>query len=172
MNFVNRNACFSCRFGAIILAFSWTVSLICGVCFSAKDLSVVVLMRLLPYSQVSIVGLIFVLLLPLLIAILCLFYAKPVVLNILFIIKGFFLGYFLYGVKVAFGDSGWLMRFLVSFSDSCMSLVLLWFGFRQIEKNKLSLKKDAIVASAATLIIGIIDYFLVSPFLASLMNRF
>lgn len=167
----NQRSIFSCSFGAIILAFFWTVSLICGVCFSAKDLSVVVLMRLLPYSQVSIVGLFLVLFFPLLITILCFYFEKPIVFIVLLVIKGFFLGYFLYGMNAAFGDSGWLLRLLTAFSDSFMVFVLLWFGVRQTGSRTVSFRKDVVIAVSATLIIGILDYFLVSPFLGLLMNR-
>jgi len=162
---------FYCSIRVVILAFFWTVSLICGVCISANDQSVVSLMRLLPYAQVSIVGLILVLFVPLLISIICVRFANLIVIYIISALKGFLLGYCLYGISAAFGDSGWLMRFLLFFSESCSTFVLLWFWVRQLGGICVSFRRDCISASLASLIIGMIDYLLVSPFLTSLMNE-
>lgn len=162
---------YRCSFRVVFLAFFWTASLIYGVYISAQDLSVVSLMRLLPYCQVSIVGLIAVSFLPLLITIVCAYYRKPIVIYSILVCKGFLSGYCIGGLASAYSSAGWLIDILLLFSDSCITVILFWFWYRHLIRNEHSLKRDGAIAIVSALVICLIDYFIVTPFLASLVNQ-
>lgn len=154
----------------VILAFLWTTSLIYGVYTASRDLSVVVLMHLLPSGKVSIVGLFVVLFLPLLISIASVYYRKTIVIYILSMLKGFSAGYCIWGIASVYGSAGWLIDALYFFSDSFITVILLCFWFRLIYAGT-NLKRDCTLALLSTSFVGIIDYFLVAPFTVSLANQ-
>lgn len=171
MRIVSKSSSLFCSLRVVFLAFLWTVSLIYGVYIGVNNLPVVSLMRLVPFFQVSIVGLIFVIFLPLFISIVCAHYSLTIVIYIISLIKGFFTGYGLYLISAAFGDAAWLVRFFVCFSDATMNMVLLWFWYRQLSGSSFRFRTDCAVALFMAFLIGIIDYFLVSPMGNTLMNR-
>ena len=162
---------YRCIFRVVFLAFFWTASLIYGVYFSAKDPSVVSLMRLLPYSQVSIVGLIVVSILPLLISIVFVYYRKPIVIYTILICKGFLSGYCIGGLALVYCSAGWIIDILLLFSDSCITLILLWFWYRYLVRNECNLKRDGAVAFVLSFLVCLIDHFIVTPFFCSLVNQ-
>lgn len=153
----------------ILLAFSWIAGMFFGLNESVPDTAVTVsLMHTVVRSSVSIVGLIAVLVFPLIISALAVFLSAPLVFLPLAFFKAF--GYTVCSILIvsAFGSAGWLIRGLLLFSDTCMSIALLWFWFRNIEGKRLSSKKDLAVCAIFALLVGCIDYFVVSPFLGML----
>ena len=123
-----------CSFPVVFLAFLWSTGLIYGVYLGGKDLSVVSLMRLYLFSQVSIVGLIFVLILPLLITIASVRYGGRIAIYIISMIQGVSIGYTLSAASATFGKSAWLVYILLFFSEFFLSIVLLWFLFRRANR--------------------------------------
>lgn len=170
MNRSTRKFRLSCSFNVIILAFFWTAALICGVYFAVKDPSVVFWMRLLSSSQVSIVGLGFVLFLPLLISIAAGYSGFPIAIYIISAAKGFLYGYCLAAISLTYSDACWLYRFFLLFSDSAMNVVLLWFWFKRVSYGRCWLRRDAIISAALAVVIGAIDYLVLSPFWFSIVN--
>lgn len=160
-----------CILHVVILAFIFATSLIYGIFTSYRDLSVVVLMRLTLASEVSIVGLFVVLILPLLITIISVNYRCSIVIYILSMLKGFSIGYCTCGIALSYGSAGWLIDFLFFFSDFFATLILFWFWFRLIYLEGNNLKRDGVVSVLSASLIGIIDYFVVAPFGVSLANQ-
>lgn len=156
------------NFSVWLLAFLWTFSLIAGFWFCSGDPHISSLMRLAPDAQVSIVGLCCVLFLPVLISAASLYWGRPAVIYLICSVKAFISGYGIYAVLGSFGSSGWLLHILVLFSDTCINLVLLWLWFRNILIQKSRLLGDSLIGLSAAGLIGIADYLLVSPFLATL----
>ena len=165
-----KDLSFICNFRAILLAFFWTVSLICGVCVAANDQSVVILMHLLPMCRVSIVGLMLTLVLPLVITILSGIYNKNYLLFMVAILRGFVFGYCLFGFSVLYSSSAWLMHILLCYSNCATSLVLLWLWFSQVTNMPQNSVKNYIPAIIITIFIGISDYYYVSPLIELLIN--
>ena len=168
MNFRNARYSSRCSFRVCFLAFLWIGCLLGGMYIASSDSNLLSLMRIAPKCNVSIVGLAAVLILPVMISIIGLIYQKSAVIYILSAIKAFASGYLLYGVIICYGYAGWLIRTLLLFSDSAMTIFLLWILFRHIDGRKATLWVDATVCIFAATAIGMIDYLLVAPFLLSL----
>lgn len=159
-----------CSFRVCFLAFLWVSCLVVGCFIASGDSFIVSLMRLAPGSEVSIVGLAVVLILPLLISVVGLYYQKPVVVYAFSSLKAFCSGYLLYAVSVAFGSASWLMRMLLLFSDIGITIIVLWLVFRHLNGRGRTFKADIALSFFAAIMIGIMDYLLVTPFLQSLMD--
>lgn len=160
-----------CRFCVSFLAFSWTLGLSAGVYFAGTmQSSVFSLMRAAASSRVSIVGLIVLLIFPLLLSAFAVYLSAPICLLPVSFCRGAAFGFCSLGALYAFGSAGWLVRLMLLFSASAMTVPLFWFWIRHISGNKLLLRRDLAVCSALAVVIGIIDYFLVSPYLVMLMN--
>lgn len=165
-----RNARYSscCSFRVCFLAFLWICCLLVGMYVASNDPNILSLMRVAPKCNVSIVGLTVVLFLPFLISIIGFIYQKLVVIYILSAIKAFASGYLMYGVVFCYASAGWLMRFLLFFSDSAVTVLFLWLLFRHIDERKATLWVDCAVCIFTAAVIGMTDYLLVAPFLRSL----
>lgn len=162
---------FFCSLHVVFLAFLWSASLICGVYLGGKYQSVVFLMRLSPFYQVSIVGLIFVLILPVFIAIISTHCYGWIAIYIISLVRGIWSGCTLSITAAAFHTGAWLICLLVHFSEMILNLVLLWYLFRRaINRNDHS-RKDAIIMSVSALLIGAVDYFIISPFAVTLIYK-
>ena len=73
-------------------------------------------------------------------------------------------------VTLAFGSAGWLIRFLFLFSDIFTAPLYFWFCSRRLSEKTPPLLQDLILVSLGSLMIGLIDITLVSPFLLSLLK--
>lgn len=82
--------------------------------------------------------------------------------------KAFCFSFCLCAVRCCFGSAGWLVRWLLMFSDSCMLLPLTWLWLRCVSCRCATFKRDVVICSAISAVICIVDYFVVSPFLVSL----
>ena len=126
------------------------------------------LMCMLPTERVSIVGLLTVLFLPLLISSLAaLFSIKSIILLVAFF-KGLTFCCCSAHIIAAFGDAGWLLRWLLMFSDSLMLIPLVWFWNRNIFGSCKSFWFDITVCSIIGVAVGIVDLVFISPLLVSL----
>ena len=67
----------------------------------------------------------------------------------------------------SFGSAGWLVQPMLQFSDSVASILFCWFGLRCFSRG--DVRKDLTVCVFICIAAVIMDYFLVSPFLVSLM---
>ena len=157
--------------GCFLLAFCWIAGLVCGiwVCLSAGS-SFSSWMRSTVYGSVSIVSLHFVTILPFLLSAFAFFISSPALLLAICFCKAFFLSFISLGVYQAFGSAGWLIRHLLLFSD-CMSAPLLYWYWRHhlLSNDSFCVWKSACVL-ALSILIGSINYCIISPFLASLID--
>ena len=153
-----------------LLAFLWIAGLIYGVCAFRVHPSVVSLMRLSNCSQVSIVGLVFILVLPLLISVSAVSHFGKIAIYVITPIRALVLGYTLSITVATFSQSAWLIVLFLLFSDVSSNLIYLWFVFRRAVGISRP-NKDIAVATIFLFLIGITDHFIISPFWASLINR-
>lgn len=153
-----------------LLACAWLLGLVSGAVLSifAGD-PLFSMMRAAASSCVSIPGLLSATLLPLLFSAFAVYISKPWLLIPIAFGKAFLFSYLSVGVMIAFGSAGWLIWWLLMFSDSCSLPLLWWFWLKAVSQPRGSLIRRTGFALAAAAVIGSVDYCIVSPFLADLI---
>lgn len=156
----------------LLLGLLWTVGLLAGY-FTARQLSETTYsaMRMAVRTPVSIVGLITVIFLPLLLSVAALIISKPVLFIPFAFFKSFLYSFTVSAVMFAFYDAGWLVTRLLVFSESVMSIVLLWFWFRNLHRKNNTFLTDVMISTFIAAAVFVIDFYAVSPFLASLFHH-
>ena len=156
-----------CRIHApvIFLTIAWILGIFIGF-YAANGTNHFVIE--LPQHSRTLFGLLFVILLPFLFSVLSMRYLTPLLFIPLAFADAFIFAYCSYCIQFSFGNAGWLFRWLLMFSDSCMSVTLLLFWVRNIDQTYHS-RKDLGIFFIISCLIGFIDYFAVSPFLSELL---
>lgn len=121
-------------------------------------------MRMVSLSHVSIIGLLCSLLIPVFISAYAVYSNESWIIPILSFLKAFAFGYCAYAIMAAFQTAGWLVCYLVMFSDINLLCVLWWFWLRQYPQGDRRLGTCTMIAVAAASMIGILDYLLIAPF--------
>ncbi len=153
------------------LAFAWITGLLFGVITSlSAGAHLASLMRMTAYSPVSIVGLLSAMLLPLLCSAFAVYISCPRLLSPIAFVKAFFYAYFCFGVFAGFGSAGGLIRLLLIFSDTAM-LPVLWLYWLRSTGSPGQFLYRTVPAIAAAVLIGSIDYSVISPFLAQILSN-
>ena len=158
------------RVTAIILAFVFSVGILAGA-FIAQltDTSYFLMMRTASDYRVSIVALLPSAALPLLFSAFAVYISQTWLLIPIAFLKAFLFGFLSFGLITLNPDSGWLLRFLVMFTD-CLSIpVLFWFWIRCYDAKNFF---TTTIIAAFLLITGIslLDYQYISPFLVNLLS--
>ena len=94
---------------------------------------------------------------------------KPGLLLALCFVKAFcfsFCGMLIYS---AFGSAGWLVRYLLQFTDILSAPILFWYCLGHVDRPYRA-KRDLLICASLSALIVCIDYFAVSPFLAELID--
>lgn len=149
------------------LAFFFVLGLFSGgYLFLRADDSLTSLMGRALSCRVSIVSLASVLFLPFLFSAFAVYVSRPGLFRLIAYCKALSLSYVSLGVLEAFGHGGWLALPLLMFSDLC-ALPLLWlYWLRHLEPGP---RGNGNLRFAIWLLFaGSVDYFIVSPFVASL----
>ena len=118
--------------------------------------------------SVSIVGLAFSVFLPFLLSAFAVYWNRPRFLYIISFVKAWSFTFAAYGICQAFGSAGWLVRFLVQFSDICLLCPLCWFLLRHIRSGSQLWRRDLEFCTLAAAAVCSIDYCVVSPFVVAL----
>ena len=143
------------------LAFFWMLGLLAGGwLFSSPDNSVSSLMSLALFRQASIVGLVGVLLLPFLITAFAVLLRWQWLLRTAVFCKALSFSCVALGILYFFGEGGWLAFPLLMFSSVC-SLPVLWMYWLRPGDGEWGY-------GALLILIGSLDYFIISPFAAAL----
>lgn len=155
-----------------LLAFLMLLGFLCGAFFTVDPLPASVsLMRTAASSRVSIVGLMTVLLLPFLISAFAVYTSSPFLLFPVCWLKAFFFSYSAGMISLAFGNAGWLVRWLLLFSSGLSLPLLIWFCMRQGDGTyREDLLRDFTVCAVLILLIGSLDFRVISPFLVKLIE--
>lgn len=160
-----------CKESVIPLSCLWALGLVCGLYFvSASDIFLFELFHDASSSHPSFVGILVVTFLPIIISAIAAYFAVPLLIYALCFLKAFCFGFGLCGIVSVFGYSGWLIRLLLLFSDSGMAVLLFCLWCRILSHNFNAVHRDFLIITAGAAVIGTVDYFLVSPYLAMLMN--
>ena len=164
-NFNRIHSMFFSRNKHILLpAFFWMGGLLVGILQAANaEDSILSLMRTGIFSGVSIVTLCVARLLPVIISALAFCIAPVLILPIVFY-KAASYGYVATCISYAFQNAGWLMRFLVTFSDGCICAVLLWLWIRYMSAFRAAHHYAALISGLCVISICIFDYCVLIPF--------
>ena len=160
-----------CRETFIPLSVSWMLGLAFGLYFVllTDDLISDLLYSASCY-RISIVGMFLVIFLPIVISLIAAYFSAHFLIYLLCFCKAVSFSLVLCGIAVTFGHSGWLIRSLLLFSGSAAVIPLLWFWHNLLTPGCCSAKRDFLICTAIAAAISAVDYFLVSPYLAMLMN--
>lgn len=162
---------FACRVSPFVLAVSVFLGHFLGVCFSlCASSSFLSMMRMAVSSPVSIVSLLSAILLPFLISAVAVYLDRPVLLLPVAFVKAFCFSWVGLGVLSYFGSAGWLIWFLLMFSDCCSLPVLYWYWRRHIRENSSFDWSVSILVLSILVLIGAFDYCFISPFLANIIT--
>lgn len=153
------------------LAFSWLAGLLFGMIISLGRLPATAsLMRLAPTVQVSIVGLISAISLPLFLSAIAVYYSSVWLLIPIVFAKAFVYAFVSAGVLVSWGSAGWLLQLFLIFSDTLMLPVLWLFWLRACRQAGKGIFSGIIPAVSAAFLICSIDLRFISPFLTDLLS--
>ena len=154
------------RIHRLILAIFFTFGLLSGVfLFLRADNSFLFLMYRAASCRVSIIGLAATLYLPFLFSAFAVSFRRPSLLRVFAFLKALCFSYIGMGILTAYGSSGWLALPLLMFSDIC-SLPILWvYWLRQLGPGRAREEFHFLIWLS---VIGSLDYFIISPFMASL----
>ena len=151
-----------------LLALCWSSGMILGCVISASAEPVTFsLMRSTVSGPVSIVGLLGVTLFPLLCSAFAVYISRPCLLMAAAFCKAFLFGFIALAMRTAFGDAGWVYQQLLMFSDICSLPVMYLFALRHPpERFRLHVGDGIFLLWGIA--VAVIDYSLVSPYLAEL----
>lgn len=164
-------ASFFNRHGCAFLVFSWILGLYLGVISATHSNIQGSAWRLeLLNSDTSLFAFFIIcFLLPLWLSFWAIRFRAFVVICFLAIIKSFLYGYIHAFVYNAFGDAGWLMKSLLLFSDTYLTVLLLWYWIKNITNHG----QLCDVSTAKFLITGfcvcVLDVAFIVPFIKLLV---
>ncbi len=155
----------------IILLILWLLGFVCGLYFvsSEYDLFYGYMTKTVLVRQ-SVWGILTVIYNPLIVCSICIYFSAPVIIYIYCAFKAFCFSCCLCCVAMIFGQSAWLVRLLLFFSDNWSVLLTLWLSGRFLLDKSAVTRKDILFCTIILTAIGLADYFLVSPYTALLMN--
>lgn len=156
----------------VMLWLAWILSLILGtLCAAFADPSLLAMMRLAASGRMSIVGVAAACFLPFLISAYAVFIDRPGLMAGVCACKAFGFAYCGGIARRAFGSAGWLVQPLLQFSSVFTLPLLCCFCLRHISGGKKNAVRDLLICIGLTAALAGIDYFVVSPFLAELIDR-
>lgn len=160
-----------CSISLCIFALFTVCSAGLGVIFaaSAGD-SYFLLMRKTANCFVSIVGSAVTVLLPFLVSVFVITHSKPWLVYLICGIYIFSLSSACYAICRSFGSAGWLIQGMLLFPDICLTPVLIWLSVLHFA-GKCN-RRVCIYSSLFAVAIGMIDYCLISPLLANLIDSY
>ncbi len=166
--FYDRLRCMSPTYS---LAICWLTGLLSGVAYGYRtDQSSLLLMRIAAFSRMSIVGLLFVLYIPLIFSLFAIYKKRPHWMIAVSFLKAFLFASCGAMLHVAFGSAGWLVRLMLQFSDICALPFFYWFCIRNITGQNDRTRLDFVICCVANAILGIFDFCVISPFLVKLID--
>ena len=156
----------SCKLVILIL---WTVGFWLGVCFAAYADNLTSLMRAFCDSGVSIVGLFLVPVLPFLISAVAIFRSALLILYLTCFCKSFLLGFSVCIVSSAFSGGGWLICFLLLFTDLLTVPALFLFQLRGAQRCGRLIWRDVVIAVLWFAAVSSVDRLWILPFLREII---
>ena len=147
----------------------WLAGITVGALVSQYNLSDASWLPLIYSSRISVIGFLAMLIIPFLLSALFFRLSLPGLIVPLSFVKAFSYGWCSGCIMLYFHSAGWLVRFLLLFTDTFVAIFLIWFWFRNAYSRVERLKEDTLICLIFTLLIGCIDCCVISPFGISLI---
>lgn len=149
----------------LILAGSWISGLLCGVfCYSVSSPEIIALMHRTPSCSVSIVGLLNAALIPFLLSAFFLAYSLPWIVTVICFWKAFLFSFVSAGFLTCFGSGGWLLRYILLFSDCTALPLLYWYWFRGVSTpSRLCRFTASAILFCVFVFVAVLDYHIFAP---------
>ena len=128
------------------------------------------LMRKATSCFVSIIGSAVTVLLPFLVSVFIITHSKPWLAYLICGIYIFSLSSTCYAICCSFGTAGWLMQLMMQFPDICLTPVLIWLFLLRLAGQ--GNRRILAWCFGFALAVGMIDYCVISPFLANLIDSY
>lgn len=168
--FLDLNSKRHCRKFVCILAFCWIFSISIGVAVAASFRQIPMsLMRMIIADRVSIVGLVAVLFLPFALSIVAVHGSKQWIIFAISVCKGVCFGFSIYFLLISYFNAAWLIASLAMFSANASQIPLYFFWIRSMNCNNSCWKWNAFVCFLLLILIGCLDYFVISPLLITIL---
>lgn len=154
----------------LYFSFAWLAGLVAGVLTATQSTTIHnSLTQLLSYSRLSVIGFLASLSLPFLLS--AIFFKMSLFCLVIPLIvwKAFSYGWCVCAILISFADAGWLLSRLFLFSDSIVTVLLLWFWVRCLDMKNNRRQVDLLLCLVITLAIGCIDCCVISPFGISIL---
>lgn len=170
--FLHRLKCPNvCNVNRWLLAIFWITGILSGILISyGAGSSVSSLMHSYLYGSVSIVGLVLVLYLPFLLSAIAVSFSGRVLLFPIVFLKGFLFSFVAMGIFQVYGCAGWLIHWFLCFSDLILLPLLYWYWIRLLDTVPSAAFRDGVLLLAPVYCIGSLDYCLVFPYFADMIN--
>lgn len=160
-----------CRKSWSFLALSCFLGAVAGVVVAdAVGSHYFLLMRMAVGCHVSIVGLAVSVWIPFLVSVFFIVHSKPwlaCLICVLYITDFVVTGY---ALAVSFARAGWLVKCMMQFSDVCLIPALLYLCVKRMQGKQC--KHTVIYLSVFAIVIGMIQYSLISPFMVNLIENY
>ena len=156
----------SCNF---FLIFLWCIGFACGANLARRTGNFVSLMRACCESRVSIVGLVTVPFLPFLFSAVAVYLSSLPLLYLTAFFKTFSFGFCIFAVTRSFGSAGWLIRFLLLFTDICTLPVLLRFQYVQSRLGRKNFWRNSICCALYFVGVCLIDQIWIATLLRDII---
>ena len=142
-----------------------------GVLFAdASGDAYIRLMRMAASRPVSIVGSAVSVFLPFLVSVFLITHSKPWLVFLICGIRIFLFSSAAFAMGRSFGSAAWLVRLMFQMPDLCLIPVLIWFSGLTLAGNCTKRVMTCCIMFAA--VIGMLDYCVISPFLADLLDSY
>lgn len=159
------------KWNSVLLALYWCAGLIFGgIGFRCTGNSFLSLMRMVPGGPVSIVSLLTSLLLPFLFSAFAVSCSMPRLLYGVCFFRAFLFSFVSCGTAAAFGSAGWLVWLIFMLPDVVCAAVLYLYCLRHISGHRRFSGLEAGVCMMTAAMLGSLDYFYISPFLAGIFT--
>lgn len=153
----------------VLLALSWVFGLGFGaLTFRYGKDQLLSLMPPVLSSRWSIVGLAASSFLPFLFSVFAVYISFPLLLTLICFSRAFLYAYIACGIQCCFGDAGWLVRWLLLFSDTLSIPVLYLYWQRHISGCRSFRMASAVGYLTILGLISALGYFLTAPLTAAL----
>lgn len=154
----------------LYLAFSWCLGLIFGgLVFRNGDDTIVSFVSLAASGELSLMGLLLSASFPFLAAAFAVFSSTPKLLLVVSFFSSFTYAYVLCAVFAAFDYGGWLIRWLLLFTDTLRCTLLYGYMQRHISGLRGFSLREPVLCVVALGFVVFLDFSFISPFLRQLL---
>lgn len=158
------------RAGALLLAVCWLFGVLLGFCAAlSAGYALLGLVRDATVESAPLFRVIAVAVIPFLLTALASLLRQHWLIYVLCFFKAFAFGFCAVSISAAYGSAGWLVRFLLLFSDYLTIPVMYYFCVRQIKDSAFHADINFVSILIYTFAVGAIDYCFIIPFLRSVV---